>query len=242
MANKKILILTSTHGDEAIGTEAMKALAKKLPPKKYRWLVANPLAQKANTRYVDADLNRIAPGNKRAMAYESRQAWKIISQAKKYSAILDIHGANSATGIFTIVTNPKPENLFLAALLPIQNIVIWASSKSKNQGPITQFVPCGVEIECGPQTSLKIQTELRAILKKIINNKLPGDLSAIQGKNYYRVYGKMLNKQKNTGRLQNFKLTNQKNENFYPLLVGQYPEIACYKMKKIDFWGLFEYK
>jgi len=204
MTGKKILILTSAHGDEVIGTEIMSKLMKGRKSKTCCWLIANPKAYQARTRFIDTDLNRVAPGDKNATTYEDRQAWQIMKQARQYAMILDIHGSNSKTGIFTIVTNPKLENLILAALLPIKNVVIWASTKSKNQGPITQFVRCGVEIECGPQKNRKIETELKAILKKITTNGLNFDITNIQEKKYYRVYGKILKKRNNRNHFQDF--------------------------------------
>lgn len=39
--------------------------------------------------------------------------------------------------------------------------------------------------------------------------------------------------------LRDFKKANRNNENFYPFMSNQYPDMACYKLKKVKFTELF---
>ena len=162
--NRNFLIITATHGNEAFGVKTMRQIENKFPPKKhcYDWIIGNPRAFKKKARFTQADLNRSAPGNLESKIYEKKLAAKLINLSQKYKFALDIHGTNSKSGIFTLVTNPVLENLLLAASLPIKNIVIWASKSSLKNGPITQDTKCpAVEIECGPKNSKEIQKNLK---------------------------------------------------------------------------------
>ncbi len=239
----KILFLTATHGDERLGYKALKKLEKEYP-RKLHWVVGNEKALKLKTRFVDMDLNRAAPGKKEAKEYERRRAYELIEISKKYHYVIDIHDTKADTGIFTIVSNPKLINLSLASVLPIKNVVIWAAEKSKVSGPLAQFMNCGIGIECGPRNSKKIQKKLYSILKFIISKEDLFSIKSISPKNYFQVYGK-INKDEITSdqskRIKDFKKTEINGEIFYPLLVGEYKNILCYKMKKINFWDKFSY-
>ena len=243
MPINEILFLTAVHGDEKLGYNILKKLEKE-EPRKFNWLIANEKALKRGVRFIDIDLNRAAPGRKNAKEYELRRAYEIIKIAKKYRYVIDLHDTLAKTGIFIIVTNPKLVNLFLAATLPIKNVVIWAANSSKKFGPITQFVKCGVEIECGPRNSKTIKGQLYKIIKSIVKDGIVFKIDSIKSKNWFQVYGKLTKNEIAPTQLKNlkdFKKTNVNKETFYPLLVGQYKDIICYKMKKINFWDKFSY-
>lgn len=238
---QKILLLTAMHGDEKMGRHVLQKLQKEKPGK-FTWIIANEQAQKTQIRFVDADLNRVAPGIKDAKEYEVRRAYELLKIVKDYKYLIDIHDTIANSGIFTIITNLKLENLFLAVALPIRNIVIWASKKSKKIGPLTRFVSCGIEIECGPRNSKKIQEQLYDIIKSIIDKGIVFDKKSISSKVLFQVYGKFTKSEfskKHLGELKDFKKVKIKDESFYPLLVGQYEDAICYKMKRINFWDKF---
>ena len=231
MKRKKILFLAATHGNEGFTIPILQKLSKKNNLTKFDWKVANPDALKKKQRFVDADLNRIAPGSKDSSRSETRCAYELMEISKKYKCVIDLHGTSAKTGIFTIVTNPKNENLILASVLPFQNIVLWSPKDLKKPGPLTQFVDCGVEIECGPKDLIEIQKKLYEGLYSFLNN------DSIQSqKTFFQVYGKFLKKdyKDKQGKLNEFQEVNIKNEKFYPLLVNRYSDITCYKMKKIN--------
>ncbi len=240
----KVLFIVGTHGDEKIGFNSIKKMKSANFNEKFDWIIGNPKAFAKNIRFINYDINRAAPGKKKTKEYEYRQAYNLIKIAKNYCRVFDIHGTTANCGIFTIITNPKLENLFLAASLPIKNIVIWVSNSSRKFGAITQFVNCGVEIECGPKSSKKIQNRLLKILKSIMRSSAIFDQRSFENKNFYQVYGKIVNKKMDKewlSNLRDFKLARSNGEKFYPLLAGRYNGIACYKMKKINFWDIFAY-
>jgi len=231
---KQILYLTGVHGDEKIGIETLIKMEKEGLP--VSWIVGNKKAIKAKKRYIDSDLNRVAPGKLNSKKYEIRRAAEIVNIFKEYQYIIDIHGTDSDTGIFTIVTNPTSDNLLLAGCLPIKNIVIWpSSSNNKITGSLVSFAKYGVEIECGPKSDPKVNKQLAGILKKISYNTIEIQKSDIASKKIFKVYGKLI--EKPSILLKNFKKINLSGESFYPLLVGQYKNIVCYKMKKIELFN-----
>jgi aspartoacylase len=241
---KEILFLTAVHGDEKLGFEVMETLEKIGFSNRFDWIIANKKALEKGVRFVDIDLNRSAPGNKNSKKYELKKAYELIEVSKNYSYVIDIHGATVDCGIFIIVSNPKLENLFLATSIPVKRVVIWAAEEWKRFGPVTQFVDCGIEIECGPKDSRKIKKKLVKVITSIIEKGLIFNLDSIKKKEFYFVYGKLSEgkvKRKKVRDMKDFKKTTMGGEAFYPLLTGQYENVICYKMKKIDFFDLFSY-
>lgn len=240
-----ILIILSTHGNEGFSIPPLKTLEKKYPKNKYGydWIIGNPKAHEKNVRFTEGDLNRLAPGNMSSKIYEERRAAELINLSSKYKFIIDIHGTDSNSGVFVLVTNPSLENLLLASSLPIKNVVIWASKESLTKGPVTQYAKCpALEIECGPKNSKEISKLLESTLERIIKNpypKLDETMENLKNQNYFVVYGKELDV--DTSKMLEFKKTKIKNEEFYPLLVNAYQKGSARKMKKIDFFDLLSY-
>jgi len=161
---------------------------------------------------------------------------------RRYRYVIDIHGTPAKTGLFMIVCNPIPENLLLAAALPIERVVIWSDKQCQKSGPITQFMPCGVEIECGSKNSKATKRELYAVLERVVAKDVSYDPEGVKAKQWFQVYGKLnkkggINKQK----LKEFTKTKIEKEVFYPLLIGRYRKTVCYKMKKVNWFDLFSF-
>ncbi|PIZ76826.1 MAG: hypothetical protein COY04_01100 [Parcubacteria group bacterium CG_4_10_14_0_2_um_filter_7_35_8] len=243
-ALQEVLFLTAVHGDEKIGVDIMRKLEEKGLSDKISWLIANRIAYKRNTRFIDVDLNRVAPGKKGDRQYEFRCAYELLKIAKNYQYVIDIHGTDSRTGVFTIVTNPTIENLVLAISLPIKNVVLWAGSRLDKFGPISRFVRSGVEIECGPQNSDMIKRQLYEIIKNIVQQGIVFDAKSVAEKTYYEIYGRLeckIDSEVGYKKLKDFELANINGEKFYPLFVGQYKNRICYKMRKMNFFQKFCY-
>lgn len=226
-----ILFILATHGDEGFTIPIFQKIEKRYPKDKfnYDWIVGNPKAVELNSRYVDADLNRSAPGDSSSIIYEKKRAAEIIEFANNFDCVIDVHGSISDCGIITIIPKPTINNLLLAGTLPIQRNVIWYAKSSLEEGPIVQFCdPTALEIECGPKENKQVQKELEKIIIEIIS----GDyrISRLSEKEFYAVYGK---KEADGNKYSDF-VESGDSEKFYPFLANQYPGIACYKMKKID--------
>ena len=234
---KKFLVIVVTHGDEAFSLPIISNMKENFP-NKFDYIVGNPKAFKENKRFIDVDLNRVAPGKEKSDSYERNRAREIMERSKNYSFILDIHGTVSSSGIFTIVTNPTPQNLFLAYSLPIRKIVIWGSkNNARNMGPLTRFVDCGVGIECGPKDSIGVRKQLIKILKAFMFKK---NVMPDNNKEFYQVFGsvKKYELKNKKIKLKDFTVVSLNGQVFFPLLVNQYrnEEIICYKLRKVDFY------
>lgn len=239
---KKFLVVVATHGDEAFSLPIIKKIKEKFP-NDFDYIIGNPKALKENKRLTDIDLNRVAPGKKTSELYEEKRAREIIQKSKNYSFFVDIHGTVSASDIFTIVTNPTPQNMFLAYSLPIKRIVIWGSKNNgRSTGPLSRFVDCGVGIECGPKDKISICKKLENILKDFLSqeNKLPDN-----DKELYQVFGSVKKSELENKKIKfkDFQEMNLNGQFFFPLLVNQYSNdgIVCYKLKKVDFYQQFSF-
>ena len=222
---KKLLCIGATHGDEPIGVEVLRRLEKVATG--FDWIIGNPKAFELGTREFEGDLNRSAPGDLQASTYAKRRAAEILEQTKNYRSTIDLHGTDAHTGIFVIVTNPKKENLELAIRLGIERIVIWPSFSPELQGPLSEYFPCGVEIECGPQKMPMIQTKLLRILETFLR-KLPQNKTE---QTFYEVYGSLKNKKEMV--LEEFVPVTIDNETFFPLFLGceKISGVACFKLR-----------
>jgi len=238
---KEILFITATHGDERIGVECMKKIEKLNISGDFDWTIANKKALRKNKRFLDVDLNRSAPGKKDSDEYETKRAYELMNLSKKYSYVIDLHGAVVDCGIFIIVSNPKLENLFLATALPVRRVVLWPAEEWGDFGPLTQFTDCGLEIECGPKESKRIKEALFKIVKSIIEGGIKFNLEQVKEKEWFLVYGKMKKTKIKISNMKEFQKISTDKETFYPLLIGQYKDVVCYKMKKINFFDQFSY-
>lgn len=242
----KFLILTAMHGDERIGPEVMEKIEKKLPRDHYGydWIIANEKAFKKNIRFTEVDLNRNAPGNIHSPVYEEKRAAELVELSKNYDFIIDVHGSISNCGILSIITHSTLQNLVLASCLEVEKNVIWYSKSSLVKGPVTQFTHCpAIEIECGPRGDSDIQHKLKDILIRFIIQSKQMNFSETvkKGKNteFYVVYGKQIGD--HDSNVVDFQETTIKGETFYPFLTNEYPNILCYKTKKIDIKNYFLY-
>lgn len=232
----KTLFVVCTHGNEPIGKQAVEELLGRTSfPRNFEYVIANPQALEKGVRFIDVDLNRSAPGNSDSKLYEARRAYEVLQECKKFDTVIDIHGTDARSGLFVIVTNLTKENIAFARTVPIQRVVIWQSVSGSLTGPITKFVSRGVEIECGPQEDPKVLRELQDVLLAL--TKKSSSPAADFAQDMYTVYGKVSKdelSQKDAENFKDFKKTRSGSEEFYPLLVGQYGGVICYKMKKND--------
>ena len=231
MKKKNVLFVTAMHGDEPIGVRVINELRKTNLKGKFSSIIANPKALEKKVRFIDADLNRVFPGSKNGN-YEERRASIIFKKIQKYDCVIDLHGTISKTGIFIIITKFNLKNLRLALLFDIKKIVIWPDANETN-GSLVTFVKngMGLEIESGEKSNIKIKKELKKVLVDFLKGteKNLNIENEIKNREFFTVVGKIKRKNKKIARLKNWK----KVKNFYPIFVGQYPGIACYKLKKV---------
>lgn len=235
-----ILFIGGTHGHEPIGSTILKKISARRND--FDWIVGNPKALAQNTRFYETDLNRSAPGLKNSTVYEERRAAEIIERSKQYTYTIDLHGSQRNNGVFLIVTNITIENLRLASLFSIDKIVLWPSSAAKEQqGPMSEFFPCGIEIECGEKNDPNIYQKLEQKIVDFLDNYTDRELtdwkSELATRSIYKMYGSLKNSEcKNKNDLKEFTPTTVGGEQFCPLFVGSYTysDLLCYKLRQMS--------
>lgn len=232
----KILLIGGTHGNEKIGIDAIVDLRQKRQD--FDWIIGNPRACRKNTRCIDADLNRSAPGNFLSLQYEKRRAKKLLLLSRKYQYTIDIHGSNRSVGVFVIITNPTAKNMLLAKKIGVENIVIWPAFSPELSGPLSQYFPNGFELECGPQNDPKIKQKLINVLDSFLDQVDRGRGNTVRQR-FFLVYGSFKSNTNSSypKEWSEFKSASWQGENFYPLLISSYAQrnnVYCYKMKLIN--------
>lgn len=235
------LFIGATHGNEPIGCNVLKKLSKKRSD--FDWTIGNLSAYEKNVRYVKQDLNRSAPGNLDSAIWEEKRAAQLIDLSKNYTSTIDIHGTDSNTGIFILVTNPTVQNIQLALRFDIKNIVIWPSVTPEMQYPPSEFFRCGIEIECGSQNKPSTADQLEGILENYLESFTPEiddaqvTSSHLKGKSIYMLMGSVAKEELPTDKpLTEFEKITTKNEPWYPLFIDvyeDYQDIRCYKLRQL---------
>lgn len=233
--NKKLLIIISTHGNEAIGMDAVKKLKEKKLNKYFDVLIANPKALKQNTRFIDCDLNRYYPGEKNSTIYEKRKAYENLKIARQYKYIIDIHEASKGMDDFVIIPREKLGNKFPIEFIDLEKVLLWPEPK----GSISELLDNAIELEFGSKNRDRNNMSLKAmkIIEDFINN-IYFDKKIFKQKKYYYVYGELFLRDclVDYNCFVDFEEVNNGGEIFLPLLTKQYLEkdgIICYKIKRV---------
>ena len=217
----KRMIITTTHGDEQFSVPVVESLKQQF---EFEWLTGNPLATQRGVRFIEADLNRVGPGKLKSELYEEVRAYEVIKMASKFDEVIDIHGTISDSGIFSILSDPNWSNIELSKKIDVPRVVLWPSLQPR--GPLTQFIPNSLEIECGPKNAKHTLIELERILSAYLGYKKP-----VGEKEYFIVSGIL--KCSVSTPLKDFAKEKYKGDSFYPLMVDQYPGIKCYMLQKL---------
>ncbi len=234
------------HGNEPVGKDALEVLER--DPKlagSFDWVIGNPKAVAANKRFTQADLNRSAPGKPRSRTYEVRRAHELSRLFESYRYVVDLHQTIANDRIVLILTEISPRILALACAFPVKDILYWPTSRpGSTTGPLTRFVPRGLEVESGTKTSYeKTRKRLSSVLKSFLGNVLAirdreksfaSRLSLPRDRRWFHVYGKIEAGEAAGKTLVDFRPVRSGDETFVPLLFGQYAGLIGYKMRRVD--------
>jgi succinylglutamate desuccinylase len=201
------------------------------------------MAYSLNQRYYQTDLNRCGKGNSTSTVYEEQRATEIQDIAKTYTYTIDLHGTYQDTGTFLLITNPTKENFRLASFFDIETVVIWPSITKEMQYPMSEFFPCGIEIEVGSQTEEKSCQTLVATLSTYLTNldtyENENDTiwqARLFNKRIYEMYGEVSRDEQIPITLlkEQVECTWNK-ETFTPIFIGtyEYKNTIAYKLRKL---------
>lgn len=232
-----ILLIGATHGNEPLGVRAIERLRAQY--KEFDGIVGSPDAFARNCRGFQGDLNRSGPGDPLSERYSARRAFELLALARRYREVIDLHSTGNDTGLFVIVTNPTPQNLRLAGMLPIRRVVLLPSIRPDLKGPLSEFFNCGVEIECGLEDDPATEDALVEALAEWFDTRNAKEseptAALLADKELFVVYD-ALTRPVAAGTLRDFVPTCFDGESFVPLFVDAYTasDVTCYKMRQVD--------
>ena len=163
MIDKKLLIVSGTHGNELnpiMAVDKFRNLSLSHRNKYFEFILGNPLAYEKGLRYLDVDLNRSFDFKKFKLnkdLYEFSRAEQILSEfgpesPKECQIVLDLHTTTSAMGTSIVMYGRRKKDFYLAAILQSKfGLPIYLHEKDSHQtGFLVEAWPCGLVIEIGP--------------------------------------------------------------------------------------------
>lgn len=240
-----ILFIGGTHGDEPVGNLVLeKILDMQTANIGVMAVVGNPRACEVGKRYIDADLNRSAPGNLSSLKYEEKRAAELMNIFQSFDFVVDLHETKAIDRIVIIIPRLTSESLSLALAFEIDDIIIWpSSSPDALTGPLVQYAKSGIEIEVGTRTGFNDQVlKTESLIRKFITsgrysigNSINEIETNIQGRNIYLVYGKINPSDTGLTELKDFEEVNIDDERYFPLLFGKHKGLIGYKMRQLKY-------
>ena len=163
MIDKKLLIVSGTHGNELnpiMAVDKFRNLISASQNNYFEFILGNPLACEKGLRYLDKDLNRSFDFEKSLLnhdLYEIKRAQEIVNKygpdsLKACQIVLDLHTTTSSMGTSIVMYGRRKKDFYLAAILQSKfGLPIYLHEKDPNQtGFLVEAWPCGLVIEVGP--------------------------------------------------------------------------------------------
>ena len=162
MSDKKLLIVSGTHGNELnpiMAVDKFKNSTRARENQSFEFILGNPLACEKGLRYLDIDLNRSFDLKKSYSKelYEIQRAKNIVNKygpqsPTKCQIVLDLHTTTSSMGTSIVMYGRRKKDFYLAAILQSKfGLPIYLHEKDPNQtGFLVEAWPCGLVIEVGP--------------------------------------------------------------------------------------------
>ena len=123
----RLLVIGGLHGDEPLGKTILAELDRCRDPN-ITTLLGNPAACAAETRYIEADLNRVFPGDLLDGRYEVKRAYELREwlDDDRFDLILDFHNTAASDNDCGFVGDQGDRTMVAAAsaFLGLPRIVI----------------------------------------------------------------------------------------------------------------------
>lgn len=135
------------HGDEPCGKKAVEKLIESEHEirKPLKLVFANEKAADQNERYIDADLNRVFPGNPESDLHEEQLAPKIIEELEDLKT-LNIHSTRSQPTPFGTLKDTDEKSFELAKATGAGKFALFDNSN----GSLENYAD-SILVEAGPQ-------------------------------------------------------------------------------------------
>lgn len=189
----KIALVACVHGDEIMGMKVIKNLFNIKPQKgSISFIIAHPQALKSKKRYLQQDLNRSFPGNKKGVI-EERIAYRLKKILRSYDLVLDIHATSSNFHSMAVTTRFDEQMRELLKYVPIKRVaLVYKTAFGGNE--MIAHCPAGISLDYGPdKTGRNYKTALKHI-KIILRNLgiISGSKVLFKRKELYKVSGSYL--------------------------------------------------
>lgn len=122
--NPELVVVGGIHGDEPSGIRAIRHVLDTEPglERAVKFVVANPPAAVAHRRYLDADMNRVFPGDHDSADRERRLAAQL-SEEIGGSLVLSLHATHSSGEPIAFVSGEHPDAQAVASRLPLDHVI-----------------------------------------------------------------------------------------------------------------------
>ena len=174
MTDKKILIVSGTHGNELNPVWAVKKFRNLISTspqsKSFEFTLGNPKALEEGLRYIDIDLNRsfnISKNSSNQNFYEINRSEYLINEygfqgPKSCPIVIDLHTTTSCMGTSIVMYGRRQKDFCLAAILQAKfGLPVYLHEKDINQtGFLVEAWPCGLVIEIGPVAQNHYDSEI----------------------------------------------------------------------------------
>lgn len=146
----EVAVVGGIHGDEPCGVRAVEHLLDTRPDvdRPVKCIVANEAALDADTRYLDADLNRVFPGDPDSDAHEERLAAALLAELRG-CVTLSMHSTQSYTEAFAVIAGDATHARTLCPYLTLDAVV---DTSAFIEGRLIDHADV-LEVECGYQGS-----------------------------------------------------------------------------------------
>lgn len=236
-------IVGAMHGNES-GTAIIENLLKKIRLKKgtIKFIIANREARKANVRFLDEDLNRAFPGDKKENR-EQRLAQELLKIGKDVDVLIDLHSCSMESAPFCIIRSFDGKDMQLAKQSGLPFIVVYPRT-TQGGGSFIDYVKCGIGFELGLHNKKEtIQAGYNAVIHILKNlHVIDGKMKA-QRQKVLQVTGhlerregivmkdslknfKLIKKGESLGRIDGKSL--RAKSNFYPILYKEKSYVNTY--------------
>ncbi|MFB6134847.1 MAG: succinylglutamate desuccinylase/aspartoacylase family protein [Halanaeroarchaeum sp.] len=120
-----VAIVGGIHGDEPSGVRAIRQVIESNPrlQRPIKLIVANPPAVASHRRYLDADMNRVFPGDPDSQDRERRLAAWLLDSIDDCTIVLSLHSTHSYDDPLAFVSRSHLQGQALAARLPVPHII-----------------------------------------------------------------------------------------------------------------------
>jgi predicted deacylase len=182
----EVAIVAAVHGDEPCGVHAVETLLDDPPSveRPVKVIIANERALDRDVRYIDADLNRVFPGDFTAEAHEQRLAAALLDELRGCRT-LALHATQSTAKPFAIVPETGPLAETICPQLSVEAVVEAGACGDTALGAHV----AAIEVECGRQHTAQAGETAERLVSEFLHatDAIPGSDSPERTLPVYRL-------------------------------------------------------